>query len=157
VHHPHTVQFFGASTKQKPFLIVTEFMRGGSLADVFQKGEYPGLRRAVALAAGTAKGMRYLHNRNPQQVIHRDLKPANLMIGASARRPPLCLFLACTAAAARARCVTTACDCLERASKTALPPSHLPDGALAPLNLSHPRSLEPIPTLQNPKNNPPKL
>lgn len=29
VHHPHTVQFFGAVTKQRPYMIVTEFMRGG--------------------------------------------------------------------------------------------------------------------------------
>ena len=136
MHHPHTVQFFGASTKQKPFLIVTEFMRGGSLADVFQKGEYPGLRRAVALAAGTAKGMRYLHNRNPQQVIHRDLKPANLMIGASARRPPP-LPPFSRALLLLSSLPRPACGCLEHASKTALPPSHLPHGALAPLNLSH--------------------
>lgn len=49
---------------------------------MFQAGAYPSMTRAVQLAAGTAKGMAYLHNRNPQQVIHRDLKPANLMIGA---------------------------------------------------------------------------
>lgn len=53
----------------------------GSLADMFQRGEYPSLTRAVQLAIGCAKGMEYLHNRRPQQVIHRDLKPANLMIG----------------------------------------------------------------------------
>lgn len=30
-HFPHTVQFFGAITKTKPYMIVTEFMRGGAL------------------------------------------------------------------------------------------------------------------------------
>ena len=32
LHHPHIVQFLGACTKQKPFFIVTELSRGGSLA-----------------------------------------------------------------------------------------------------------------------------
>ena len=35
VHHPHAVRFFGACTKRQPYMIVTEFLPGGSLADVF--------------------------------------------------------------------------------------------------------------------------
>lgn len=38
VHHPHTVQFFGAVTKQTPYMIVTEFMSCGSMADMFRCG-----------------------------------------------------------------------------------------------------------------------
>ena len=37
VHHPHAVRFFGACTKRQPYMIVTEFLPGGSLADVFAK------------------------------------------------------------------------------------------------------------------------
>jgi hypothetical protein len=36
VHHPHTVQFFGAVTKQTPYMIVTEFMSCGSMSDMFR-------------------------------------------------------------------------------------------------------------------------
>lgn len=36
VHHPHTVQFFGAVTKQTPYMIITEFMGCGSMADMFR-------------------------------------------------------------------------------------------------------------------------
>ncbi|KAG2500845.1 hypothetical protein HYH03_001606 [Edaphochlamys debaryana] len=81
VHHPHTVQFLGAVTKQTPFMIVTEYMVGGSLADLFKGQRFPGMWRAVQLALDMARGLAYLHNRSPQAVIHRDLKPANLMIG----------------------------------------------------------------------------
>lgn len=81
VHHPNTVQFFGAVTKRTPYMIITEYMSGRSLADMFQDGEHPPLPRAVQLALDCALGMTYLHNRRPQAVIHRDLKPANLMIG----------------------------------------------------------------------------
>lgn len=95
VHHPHTVQFLGAVTKQQPFMIVTEYMTGGSLLDYFKrmnataqnpksKAQGPkgfSIWRSVQLALDCARGLAYLHNRSPQAVIHRDLKPANLMMG----------------------------------------------------------------------------
>jgi hypothetical protein len=71
VHHPHCVQFFGAVTKQKPFMIITEFMGCGSMADMFRGGETPSLRRAVQLALDCARGIAYLHNHNPLSIIHR--------------------------------------------------------------------------------------
>eukprot|EP00198_Chlamydomonas_reinhardtii_P001505 XP_001690841.1 protein kinase [Chlamydomonas reinhardtii] len=80
VHHPHTVQFLGAVTKQTPFMIVTEYMVGGSLADLFRGQRFPSMWRSIQLALDMARGLAYLHNRSPQAVIHRDL-PANLMIG----------------------------------------------------------------------------
>eukprot|EP00775_Hariotina_reticulata_P001428 gene1428-1769_t len=83
VHHPHAVQFFGAVTKQTPYMIITEFMGCGSMADMFRSKELPSLRRAVQLALDCARGIAYLHNHHPLSIIHRDLKPANLMIGGS--------------------------------------------------------------------------
>lgn len=62
-------------------MIVTEYMAGGSLNDVFKSGIHLSNRRAVELALDCARGMAYLHKRTPHCVIHRDLKPANLMIG----------------------------------------------------------------------------
>lgn len=83
VHHPHTVRFFGACTKQQPYMIVTEFLPGGSLADMFKRADvyFPSMRRAVLMALDCAKGMTYLHTHNKQLIVHRDLKPANLMLG----------------------------------------------------------------------------
>ena len=37
VHHPHCVQFLGASTHAQPYMIVTEFLPGGSLSDLFRR------------------------------------------------------------------------------------------------------------------------
>lgn len=88
VHHPHCVQFFGAVTKKKPYMIITELMQGGSLADMLREAEFPNMRRAVELCMHMARGMNYLHGRSPQTVIHRDLKPANLMIGGFPLRDP---------------------------------------------------------------------
>ena len=68
IHHPHTVQFLGACTRKQPYMIVTEFLPGGSLADLFKRinsnqGGIPSLRRGIELALGCAKGMLYLHSR----------------------------------------------------------------------------------------------
>eukprot|EP00210_Caulerpa_lentillifera_P005600 g5357.t1 len=81
-HHPHTVQFIGAVTREPPFMIITEFMNGGSLADVFKSGITLSISRACEMALDCAKGMAFLHNsKNSTCFIHRDLKPANLMLG----------------------------------------------------------------------------
>ena len=63
-------------------MIVTEFMNGGSLADVFRSRVTFSIPRACEIALDCAKGMAFLHNsKNSTCVIHRDLKPANLMFG----------------------------------------------------------------------------
>ncbi len=52
-------------------MIVTEFMGCGSLADLFRAKIVPSTRRCVQLALDTARGIAYLHNRQPFSVIHR--------------------------------------------------------------------------------------
>jgi serine/threonine protein kinase len=66
---PAPPQFLGACTKKQPYMIVTEFLPGGSLADLFKavnKGEreFPSMRRAAAMALDCAKGLTYLHSRS---------------------------------------------------------------------------------------------
>eukprot|EP00877_Chromochloris_zofingiensis_P012895 jgi/Chrzof1/785/Cz01g28220.t1 len=79
IHHPNCVQFLGACTKQKPYIVITELM-ACSLADAFLRTFYaPTQRRQVEIALDFARGMAYLHSRR-QPIVHRDLKPANLMI-----------------------------------------------------------------------------
>jgi serine/threonine protein kinase len=84
VHHPNAVQFLGACTKREPYILVTELMSGGSLADAFRRPEAFPLRRSVEIALDAARGLAYLHNRRPSPIIHRDLKPGNLMLSGSA-------------------------------------------------------------------------
>jgi len=81
VHHPNAVQFLGACTKREPYILVTELMSGGSLADAFRRTEAFPFRRAVEIALDAARGLAYLHNRRPQPIIHRDLKSPNLLVG----------------------------------------------------------------------------
>ena len=83
VHHPNAVQFLGACTRQEPYVLVTELMTGGSLADAMRLQQPFTIRRAMEVCIDTARGLAYMHNKKPSAIIHRDLKPGNLMISGS--------------------------------------------------------------------------
>ncbi|XP_044454319.1 serine/threonine-protein kinase STY8 [Triticum aestivum] len=79
VNHENVVRFYGACTKQRKYLIVTEYMAGGNLYDFLHKHNNAlELSLILRIAIGISKGMDYLHQNN---IIHRDLKSANLLIG----------------------------------------------------------------------------
>ena len=62
MHHPNTVQFLGACTRKQPFMIITEYMPGGSLADLLKRpSSFPSMRRAIVMAMDCARAMAYLH------------------------------------------------------------------------------------------------
>ncbi len=66
VHFPHAVQFLGACTISQPYMIVTEFLPGGSLTDLFRRvhrgtATHPNLKRATEMALDCSRGMTYLH------------------------------------------------------------------------------------------------
>jgi hypothetical protein len=80
VRHRHVVQLIGASAGPPACLIVTEFMRAGSLAAYLRRGGVgvaPAAATQLKLALDIARGMQYLH---ACSIIHRDLKAANLLM-----------------------------------------------------------------------------
>ncbi|GFY82708.1 protein kinase superfamily protein [Actinidia rufa] len=82
LRHPNIVLFMGAVTQPPNLSIVTEYLSRGSLYRLLHK---PGARevlderRRLSMAYDVAKGMNYLHNRNPP-IVHRDLKSPNLLV-----------------------------------------------------------------------------
>jgi len=82
VHHPNAVQMLGACTRKVPYMLVTEYVPGGSLADIFKMKGQLTVRRVVEMCLDIARGMAYLHA-NSKSIIHRDLKPSNILIGGS--------------------------------------------------------------------------
>ncbi|KAK8970864.1 Serine/threonine-protein kinase CTR1 [Platanthera guangdongensis] len=82
LRHPNIVLFMGAVTQPPQLSIVTEYLSRGSLYRFLHK---PGVReildgrRRLYMAFDVAKGMNYLHKRNPP-IVHRDLKSPNLLV-----------------------------------------------------------------------------
>ncbi|RVX11812.1 Serine/threonine-protein kinase CTR1 [Vitis vinifera] len=74
--------FYGCSYAAPNLSIVTEYLSRGSLYRLLHK---PGARemlderRRLSMAYDVAKGMNYLHKRNPP-IVHRDLKSPNLLV-----------------------------------------------------------------------------
>ncbi|CAL9229047.1 unnamed protein product [Arabidopsis halleri] len=82
IRHPNIVLFMGAVTQPPNLSIVTEYLSRGSLYRLLHKSgarEQLDERRRLSMAYDVAKGMNYLHNRNPP-IVHRDLKSPNLLV-----------------------------------------------------------------------------
>ncbi|CAM8980803.1 unnamed protein product [Rhodiola kirilowii] len=82
LRHPNIVLFMGAVTQRPHLSIVTEYLSRGSLFRLLHRqGAREALdeRRRLNMAYDVAKGMNYLHKRNPP-IIHRDLKSPNLLV-----------------------------------------------------------------------------
>ncbi|KAG6782744.1 hypothetical protein POTOM_012158 [Populus tomentosa] len=80
LRHPNVLLFMGAVYSPERIAIVTEFLPRGSLFKTLHKNS-PALdmRRSLKMALDVARGMNYLHHRNPP-IVHRDLKSSNLLV-----------------------------------------------------------------------------
>ncbi|OMO79446.1 hypothetical protein CCACVL1_13675 [Corchorus capsularis] len=80
LRHPNVLLFMGAVYSQERLAIVTEFLPRGSLFKTLHKNNQAlDLRKRVKMALDVARGMNYLHRRNPP-IVHRDLKTSNLLV-----------------------------------------------------------------------------
>ncbi|CAL4969053.1 unnamed protein product [Urochloa decumbens] len=82
LRHPNIVLLMGAVTQPPNLSIVTEYLSRGSLYRLLHRhGSRENLdeRRRLSMAFDVAKGMNYLHKRNPP-IVHRDLKSPNLLV-----------------------------------------------------------------------------
>ncbi|KAH1115564.1 hypothetical protein J1N35_008942 [Gossypium stocksii] len=80
LRHPNVLLFMGAVYSQERLAIVTEFLPRGSLFKALHKNNQAlDVKRRVRMALDVARGMNYLHHRNPP-IVHRDLKSSNLLV-----------------------------------------------------------------------------
>ncbi|XP_043718272.1 dual specificity protein kinase shkD-like isoform X3 [Telopea speciosissima] len=80
LRHPNVLLFMGAVYSPERLAIVTEFLPRGSLFKTLQRNNLSlDMRRRLRMALDVARGMNYLHNRNPP-IVHRDLKSSNLLV-----------------------------------------------------------------------------
>jgi formylglycine-generating enzyme required for sulfatase activity len=74
IHHPNVVSIYRVGTVQNRPYLVTELVRGVSLAELEKPVRW---QVALDIAIGLARGLAAVHRGN---VVHSDLKPSNLMI-----------------------------------------------------------------------------
>ena len=80
--HAHVLAVYDwGEDDQGPFLVL-EFLGGGSLRDMFDRGTRLSLSQAVAVGTQAADGLAYAHGRG---FVHRDVKPANLLFDTEQR------------------------------------------------------------------------
>lgn len=79
LRHPNVVQFLGACLSPE-IMLVTEYASRGSLFGLLQnKNNQISWGQAVRISLDIAKGILYLHTRNPP-IVHRDIKSLNILV-----------------------------------------------------------------------------
>ena len=74
--HPYILKFIAVEHRSRPY-IVTEYLRGYTLAHLLNSVRPMPEKDAVKLAARVCEALSYMHEHG---VVHRDLKPQNIMI-----------------------------------------------------------------------------
>ncbi|HEY7072530.1 MAG TPA: PASTA domain-containing protein [Acidimicrobiales bacterium] len=79
--HPHLLAVYDWSDDEEPYL-VTEYLGGGSLRTMLDKGNLLSPAQALVVGLEAARALDYAHH---QGFVHRDIKPANLLFGSDGR------------------------------------------------------------------------
>ncbi|XP_047945943.1 G-type lectin S-receptor-like serine/threonine-protein kinase LECRK2 [Salvia hispanica] len=81
MYHRNLVRLLGYSFDKDNKLLVFEFMRNGSLADIlFNQEKRLSWEERVEIARDISRGILYLHQECDTQIIHCDIKPQNILM-----------------------------------------------------------------------------
>ncbi len=75
MHHPNIVQLFGYI--DEPFTIVMEYFPKGNLNNQIKNISN---KTKIKIIKDISKGLIFLHNRRPNNIMHRDIKPTNILL-----------------------------------------------------------------------------
>jgi serine/threonine-protein kinase len=82
LNHPHVLRVFDWGEENDEPYLVLEYLGGGSLRDLEDRGVKLSHAQAAQLGAEVAQGLAYAHLRG---LVHRDIKPANLLFDEEGR------------------------------------------------------------------------
>jgi len=82
LRHPHVLQVFDWGEDEDGPWLVLEYLSGGSLRDMLDRGERLSPSQALLVGLQAADALAYAHRRG---LVHRDIKPANLLFDDEAR------------------------------------------------------------------------
>lgn len=75
LHHPNIVQFLGYIND--PFIIVLEYI---PKMDLMSNIKSLTKKEKINITKDILRGLIYIHNRKPHNLIHRDIKPTNILL-----------------------------------------------------------------------------
>jgi len=81
LNHPNVMAVYDWGDEETAF-IVTEYLGGGSLRALLDRGELLSPSQALAVGLEATRALDYAHRRG---FVHRDIKPANLLFGEEGR------------------------------------------------------------------------
>jgi len=76
LNHPHIARVFDWGEDEGGPYLVLEYLSGGSLLDLLERGVRLSVPQAATVAAQASRGLAHAHARG---LVHRDIKPANLL------------------------------------------------------------------------------
>ena len=82
LNHPHVLRVFDWGEDTDGPYLVLEYLGGGSLRDLLDRGDRLSHSQAAHLGAEVAQGLAYVYARG---LVHRDIKPANLLFDEEGR------------------------------------------------------------------------
>jgi serine/threonine protein kinase len=82
LNHPHVLRVFDWGDDSDGPYLVLEYLGGGSLRDLLDRGVRLSHSQAAQLGTEVAQGLAYAHARG---LVHRDIKPANLLFDEEGR------------------------------------------------------------------------
>jgi eukaryotic-like serine/threonine-protein kinase len=82
LNHPHVLRVFDWGEEDGEPYLVLEYLGGGSLRDMLDRGVRLSHSQAAQLGTEVAQGLAYAHARG---LVHRDIKPANLLFDEEGR------------------------------------------------------------------------
>jgi beta-lactam-binding protein with PASTA domain len=82
LNHPHVLRVFDWGDDTDGPYLVLEYLGGGSLRDLLDRGVRLTHSQAASLGTEVAQGLAYAHARG---LVHRDIKPANLLFDEEGR------------------------------------------------------------------------
>ncbi len=82
LNHPHVLRVFDWGDDTDGPYLVLEYLGGGSLRDLLDRGTLLSHSQAAQLGTEVAQGLAYAHVRG---LVHRDIKPANLLFDEEGR------------------------------------------------------------------------
>jgi serine/threonine-protein kinase len=82
LNHPNIMHVYDSGTAEGLPYLVCEYLAGGSLRSMLDRGVRLTPSQALVVGLDTARGLEYAHR---QGFVHRDIKPANLLFGEDGR------------------------------------------------------------------------